>query len=68
MGDNVRRIRLLNIRPVHERGEPSRITLNLGLEYLKGMPVATIDLSEDEALRLAEAAIRAVIICQESRR
>lgn len=50
-----RNIRILGARPNHPgRGQPAYVTLHLVLEYLKGEPVESIEISPYVARKLAE--------------
>ena len=62
-----RDIRVMGIRINHPgRGEPSYITLDLVLEYLKGQPVEQVRISPYVARRLAEDALIAARIAEEN--
>ena len=55
------KIRVMNITPRHERpGVPSTIQMGVCIESLKSKPIIFIELTADEAIDLALAALKAV--------
>lgn len=61
-------IRVHGVSPVHPgRGEPSRIEMILILDYLKGSPIAVVEISPRKALIMAEELVRAARIVTDNR-
>jgi len=62
-------VQIMNVVPSHPgRGEPSRITAYVLLEYIKSQPLASQELTEDAALKLASQILAAVMAVRTANR